>query len=344
MAKGLWTIKYKIGSNMRKGKKKSSSNRRNNWKKELNNSSIAEYKEFLQSHRGTIVSELKLTTTLETNKPLGEFGDITVNELIIKGLNAIDTPLVQMIREHVDVKVAGSFLTSMILYKTIVNLYVKSAYSKSLTEVLKSAPSTRGKEIALFMIVGAPFIAGLMLTTNKIIGPKVIINLVSNNELEGSSSVSSSFSLFLLFNKLPSWLKAILKYLASYCILLIIVKIIGYKSNIVLEIYSQFYFILGYFLKIWCILNILVIIYFIWKLYVIVMFAENKEYLNPEVYPKFIKDELIESKEIALNLYLKEPNKVYKHYLKLIFLYFSIVLVGLTVLSVGSHFLIPPVS
>jgi hypothetical protein len=74
------------------------------------------------------------------------------------------------------------------------------------------------------------------------------------------------------------------------------------------------------------------------------MFAENKEYLNPEVYPKFIKDELIESKEIALNLYLKEPNKVYKHYLKLIFLYFSIVLVGLTVLSVGSHFLIPPVS
>jgi hypothetical protein len=155
-----------------------------------------------------------------------------------------------MIREHVDVKVAGSFLTSMILYKTIVNLYVKSAYSKSLTEVLKSAPSTRGKEIALFMIVGAPFIAGLMLTTNKIIGPKVIINLVSNNELEGSSSVSSSFSLFLLFNKLPSWLKAILKYLASYCILLIIVKIIGYKSNIVLEIYSQFYFILGYFLKI----------------------------------------------------------------------------------------------
>jgi len=74
------------------------------------------------------------------------------------------------------------------------------------------------------------------------------------------------------------------------------------------------------------------------------MFSENKEYLNPEVYPKFIKNELIESKDIGLNLYLTEPNKVYKHYLKLIFLYLIIVLVGLTVLSVGSHFLIPPVS
>lgn len=190
-----------------------------NDKKELTNSSIAEYKELLTSQKGTILSELKITTTLETKKPLGSFGDITLNEALIKGLSVIDTPLVQMIRDNVDVKVAGALLSSMFLYKNIVNLYVKSAYSQSLTEVLKSGPSTRGKEIAVFMLVGAPLIAGLMLTTNKIIGPKVVINLVSNNELEGSSSVSNSFSLFLLFNKIPTWLKAILKYLASYCIL-----------------------------------------------------------------------------------------------------------------------------
>jgi hypothetical protein len=36
-----------------------------------------------------------------------------------------------MIKENVDVSVAGSLLSSMILYKTIVNLYTKSAYNRS---------------------------------------------------------------------------------------------------------------------------------------------------------------------------------------------------------------------
>jgi hypothetical protein len=62
------------------------------------------------------------------------------------------------------------------------------------------------------------------------------------------------------------------------------------------------------------------------------MYAHNKEYLNPEDYPNFIKNELLESKEIAINLYLKDPGVVYKHYLRLIFLYSSIVFFGVIVI------------
>jgi hypothetical protein len=45
------------------------------------------------------------------------------------------------------------------------------------------------------------------------------------------------------------------------------------------------------------------------------MFAHNKEYLNSEAYPNFIKNELLESKYIAIDLYLKDLGIVYKHYL-----------------------------
>ena len=90
-------------------------------------------------------------------------------------------------------------------------------------------------------------------------------------------------------NKLPSWLKAILKYSALYFISLFIIKVIGYKSNIINEIYLQFAVYIVWFLKLYCILNLLVLIYFIWKLYIIVMFAQNKEYLNPKGYPNLIK-------------------------------------------------------
>jgi hypothetical protein len=65
-----------------------------------------------------------------------------------------------MIRDNVDVTVVGGFISSMIVYKTIVNLYLKSVYNKNLPDVIRNVPSTRAKEIALFMLVDAPFVAG----------------------------------------------------------------------------------------------------------------------------------------------------------------------------------------
>jgi hypothetical protein len=60
------------------------------------------------------------------------------------------------------------------------------------------------------------------------------------------------------------------------------------------------------------------------------MFANNKDFINLEDYPKFIKNELIEWKEIATKLTPIELAKFYKHCYFLIFLYTSIILLGLT--------------
>ena len=298
---------------------------------------ILNYSKLIQENKQTILSEIKTDTiSLVQSKPLGNAGDITINELIKKGIEAIDTPLEKMMKENINVHVTGTFITSMILYRSIVNLYMKSEYSSSLTGALITGSSSRGKEVALFLIMGAPFIAGALLGINNSTsgGTTVTVNIAESKNLEGTgaSSGSSSSSLFLFLNKLPNWIKIILKYVALYLILVFITSVIGYKSTILVEIFSQFPIYLGYYLKLFGILNFFVIIYYIWKLYIIVMFAKNKDFINPDIYPNFIKNELLESKDIAVKEYLVNPRKVYKHYLKLISIYIFAVIFGLSVM------------
>jgi hypothetical protein len=71
------------------------------------------------------------------------------------------------------------------------------------------------------------------------------------------------------------------------------------------------------------------------------MYANNKEFINPEDYPKFIKNELIEWKNIATKLTQIELAIFYKHCYFLIILYISIVLLGLTGTVIVSIYLIP---
>lgn len=116
--------------------------------------------------------------------------------------------------------------------------------------------------------------------------------------------------------------------------MLIFVKVIGYNSNIISDIYLQIGLYTIYFLKLFCILNFLLRIYFILRLYFIFIVVNNKNYLNPENYHKFIKKELIELKDLAINISSSDEEKVkiYKHYLRLILLYSLISLFNYTMM------------
>jgi len=112
-----------------------------------------------------------------------------------------------MIKENVDLSLVGSLITSMILYRSIVKLDLKSTYSScslsDLSAVLRATPSTRSKEIAFISDNGAPFITGAVFTINKVTsgGTKVIVNIAEGNNLEGTgtSSASSSSFFFVVF-------------------------------------------------------------------------------------------------------------------------------------------------
>jgi len=115
------------------------------------------------------------------NKPLGSAGDITINELINKGLVVIDTPLVQMIRDNVDISVVGGIISSAVLYKAVMKMYMKA---------------TDGPNV----------------NPNPLKGTKVFVNVLDSTGSgstgsEGSNSASSGISnssFFFFLNKLPS--------------------------------------------------------------------------------------------------------------------------------------------
>jgi hypothetical protein len=89
------------------------------------------------------------------------------------------------------------------------------------------------------------FFAVTIFISDKL-GKRATKNTHKGAEIEWTSTISSN-SLFLFLNKLPSWLKIILKYLAYYFIGLFIHNVNGYHV---------------YFLKLCCILNLFVIIYY----------------------------------------------------------------------------------
>ena len=73
------------------------------------------------------------------------------------------------------------------------------------------------------------------------------------------------------------------------------------------------------------------------------MYANNKDYINPKGYPEFIKNELLESKTIAIKVFIKKPGAVYKHYFFLISLYASIVFFGIIVIVLYSMYIGPQI-
>lgn len=69
------------------------------------------------------------------------------------------------------------------------------------------------------------------------------------------------------------------------------------------------------------------------------MFANNKEFLNPEDYSKLIKNELIEWKNIAINNTPLALAQFYKHCYFLLLVYISIVIMGITGVVLFSAYL-----
>jgi len=145
-----------------------------------NKLNLCNYTEFLDANKQTVISEFKQTNTklLVKIKPLVSARVISINELITKGLDVIDKPLVQRIRDNVTV--VGGFISSMIndqwsmiFYKFFIRLlliYILNQYIIKFYQMYLETYLVRElKEIALFMLVGAPFVAGWLWIGNRLV-------------------------------------------------------------------------------------------------------------------------------------------------------------------------------
>lgn len=129
-----------------------------NLEKPLSNLENISLKDFNEINKYVKENQDKLSKV----KPLGEYGEITLNEAINKGVQVLG-PVVNHIKENSEIINYGSIAGSLFLiYKSVVRLYTKVAYSEQ-----PSLPTphqvayykiNRAKEIKAFMILGAPFI------------------------------------------------------------------------------------------------------------------------------------------------------------------------------------------
>lgn len=190
------------------------------------------------------------------------------------------------------------------MYKWTVKSYVKYAYGNdSVLKILSKSGDTRSKEIALFMIVGAPMIVGSIFAMSNVSKDKTQItfkesydkvgSFVDDKDIESITLSNNSLGLLsILGKKLPNWLRVLIMFSIAYIFAKIFLFIIGYNE----DINKIFNSLSIYFIKYCCIMSLIMVIYYIGKLYFIIKFYFNKNYIIPIYYPNKIKNWLLELK------------------------------------------------
>nr|YP_004376355.1 hyp3 [Moniliophthora roreri]ADO51586.1 hyp3 [Moniliophthora roreri] len=257
----------------------------------------------LIDHLSKVNENKSIFDSFSQTKPLGDLGDITVNELIVKGKEIL-LPLIQELNNHVDFRLGLSLISAFYMYKWTVKSYAKYAYvNDSVFKSLSKSGDTRSKEIALFMIVGAPMIVGSLFAITNVSKEKIQItfkqsddkvgSFVDEKDIESITWSNNSLGLLsILGNKLPNWLRALIMFSIAYIFAKIFLFIIGYNE----DINNIFNSLSIYFIKYCCIMSLIMVIYYIVKLYLIIMFYYNKNYIIPIYYPNKIKNWLLELK------------------------------------------------
>lgn len=107
------------------------------------------------------VNEKKsILDSFSRNKPLGEYGDVTLNDFIVNGKEIL-LPIIEEINNHVDIRIGLGVISAFFMYKWVVKTYIRTAFGNDpVIKIITRSSDTRSKEIAVFMILGAPMIVG----------------------------------------------------------------------------------------------------------------------------------------------------------------------------------------
>ena len=150
---------------------------------------------------------------MKQNKPLGELGEVTVNEALNKGIEFL-RPLIELGKDYnITVDNSLQIFSCFLLYKGVVKLYSKTAFKDntsnlSVSDLLRSN-RYRERRIRNFMLGAAPVILGVFLIGRELTGPMVvnvkvdIESQVPDNKSNQSGKIISSSLFFFTNKKLP---------------------------------------------------------------------------------------------------------------------------------------------
>lgn len=235
-----------------------------------------------------------------SSKPLGEFGDITLNEVITQMKELKWDLFFNSAKLTIH---AAPLVMNAVGYGLIMKGYMNTVYSRGFPESLnpqelKAAIKLRNRNLGLFSIFGAPLILICLRKTS--IGLKdmssIEINPIESKLATPNVNNNLQSSIFLILsklkNKIPNWLK----YLLNISIIsILLLNLLGLNS--IIEFLNNIFY-----LKLFAYFSCsLIILYHLLNLYFLHKFLINKNINISPILPNFIINWLNDLKVISFN-------------------------------------------
>jgi hypothetical protein len=263
--------------------------------------------------------------SLNESKPLGNFGDITLNEVVTQIRDLKWDLVLNSAKFTIH---AAPMIINVVGYGLIMKGYMNTVHNRPFPTGLSSEQlviqrKLRNRNLAIFSFLGAPLILICLRKTSLGLKDLTSIEVNSiNNNLSAEKNIQTSGLLLLLSKlnkKMPNWLKYMLNIILISMILL---NLIGFNSLI--EFLNNIFYlkIFAYFL---C---SLVILYQLLNLYFLHKFIINKNINISPVLPEFLINWLNDLKLLSLN---NESYHYFKNssYIQIIIYLLIIVLVSI---------------
>jgi hypothetical protein len=270
-------------------------------------------------------------SNFDNSKPLGEIGEVTLNNAIVY-LKDLKFPVTLNNSQLIinGLPAASNLLTYGLVLKTYLKIIHNRPYPINITPTEKLGfASRRNKQLAAFVVLGAPFVMCFLklssipfkdvFSINLPLANYTDSNLLTENKNTNSEVINSSSSLFLLLNniikKVPNWLKLSFRLIL---LIILVLKLLGVHS--ILDFFNNvIYFKLFSYIS--C---SLVILYQLLTIYLISKFNKQETKIS-EFYPEFIINWLKEIEELS------QRNEIAKYFKDMcyreIYLYVSIIII-----------------
>lgn len=264
----------------------------------------------------------------DITKPLGEFGDITLNEVITQ-MKELKWDLFfnsAKLTIHAAPLVMNAVGYGLIMKGYMTTVYNRPFPDKITPQALKAAQKIRNRNLGLFSVFGAPFILICLRKTS--VGLKDMTSIEINpidSKLEtpnvNNNLQSSSIFLILskLKNKIPNWLKYLLNI---FIISILLLNLLGLNSTI--EFLNNIFY-----LKLFAYFSCsLIILYHLLNYYFLQKFFKNNNINISQILPNFIVNWLNDLKKISFN------NESYHYFKKDVYIQIIIYLLVIVLVSI----------
>jgi hypothetical protein len=188
----------------------------------------------------------------DKTKILGEFGEMTINEVLNKGLEII-TPLKNQIENiGLDPNGLGSIFTFLMMYTSICKGHAKilskydpykNHFDKLSIRQQQKLQMAWARNIHRFNVIAAPLLVTSLYVIKQQVAPKKITVILETNKEDTNTNITKSINLLVFLKKLPDYIGKIILTIISIALIKYLLDI--NSINLMDPFYIKIFSILG---------------------------------------------------------------------------------------------------